>query len=109
MEVSNKIKQIRNLRGYSQSYMAQKLAISQRAYSKIELNQTQLNWEKLNKIAGILNLGIWELVDQKNKYNPNKNNAERNVDLLQQLINQYENRIITLEKEVFRLKSINKV
>lgn len=104
MEVSSKIRDIRKRRGFSQSDMAKKLGISQRAYSKIELNETQLNWKKLNQIAAILNIGVWELVDTKKEYNPKKNVGEQSVNLLQQLINQYENRIEALEQQVAELK-----
>ena len=45
MKEIKKIKRIRKIRGFSQTYMAQNLGISQRAYSKIELNETQLNWK----------------------------------------------------------------
>tara|TARA_B100000809_G_scaffold222378_1_gene231303 strand:- start:4048 stop:4371 length:324 start_codon:yes stop_codon:yes gene_type:complete len=105
MEVSTKIRDIRKIKGFSQSDLAIKLGISQRAYSKIELNETELNWKKLNQIASILNIGVWELVDTKRVYNPNENIAEDSVDLLQHLIDQYEDRIEALENEVAQLKS----
>ena len=104
MEVSTKIRNIRKLRGLSQSDMSIKLEMSQRAYSKIELNETQLNWKKLNQIAAILNIGVWELVDTNREYSPNENLAKDSVDLLQQLIDQYEDRIEALENEVAELK-----
>lgn len=42
-----KIKKIRELKGYSQDYVANKLAISQRAYSKIESGETRLHWDRM--------------------------------------------------------------
>lgn len=46
-----KIRMIRELRGFSQEYMADKLGIKQNGYSKIELNQTRLTAEMLEKIS----------------------------------------------------------
>jgi len=105
MEVNTKIRHIRKLKGFTQNYLATELGVSQRAYSKIELNETKLNWKKMNQIASILNVSVWELLDTKRDYNPNENKAEDSVDLLQQLIDQYEARIEALENEVAELKS----
>jgi len=105
MEVSSKIRDIRKLRGLSQSDLATQLGISQRAYSKIELNETELNWKKMNQIAAILNIGVWELVDTDKEYTPQEKSAQENLNLLQQLIDQYEERIDALENEVAELKS----
>jgi len=105
MEVSNKIRDVRKFKGFTQSDVATLLGISQRAYSKIELNETELNWKKLNQIASILDIGVWELVDTEKVYDPQAKIAQENLDMLQQLIHQYEDRIDTLEYEVAELKS----
>jgi transcriptional regulator with XRE-family HTH domain len=104
MEVNNKIRYIRKLKGFTQNDLATALGISQRAYSKIELNETELNWKKMNQIASILNIGVWELLDTNREDNPNENIAEQNVNLLQKLLNQYEDRIEALKNEVAQLK-----
>jgi transcriptional regulator with XRE-family HTH domain len=105
MEVNTKIRHIRKLKGFTQNYLATELGVSQRAYSKIELNETKLNWKKMNQIASILNIGVWELLDTNIEDNPNENIAEKNVNLLQKLLNQYEDRIEALKNEVAQLKS----
>lgn len=46
-----KIKMIRELRGFSQEHMANKLDIAQNTYSRIEKNQTKLTAEVLEKIS----------------------------------------------------------
>lgn len=46
-----KIKMIRELRGFSQEHMASKLDMGQNSYSRIEKNQTKLTAEVLEKIA----------------------------------------------------------
>lgn len=54
MKLGNKVRKIRNLRGFSQEYVAQKLNISTQAYGKIETNHTKLDDERLQQIAEIL-------------------------------------------------------
>ena len=98
-----KTKEIRLLRGFSQQYMADKMGISQMAYSKIENNITQLNWEKLNSISEILSINIWDLIDnEKNldKSNFNDKSPGEVVLLLKQLFGKHEYQINSLKEEV---------
>lgn len=46
-----KIKMIRELRGFSQEHIADKLNMAQNTYSRIEKNQTKLTAEVLEKLA----------------------------------------------------------
>ena len=63
------IRQIWKIRGYSQTYVAERLDVNQKAYSKIELGKTQLNWDKLNKISEILSVSVFELIDSTRSLN----------------------------------------
>ena len=47
----DKIRSIREMRGFSQEYLSQKLGIAQNTYSRIETNQTKLSSEMLEKLA----------------------------------------------------------
>ena len=49
-----KIKQLRELKNFTQEYMAQQLGLTTRAYSKIETGETQLTINRLNEISKIL-------------------------------------------------------
>lgn len=60
-----KIKVIRELRNYSQEYMANQLGIKQNSYSKIELNQTKLTAEMLQKIADVLGVSPMDIMNQQ--------------------------------------------
>lgn len=107
-----KIKETRTLKGFSQQYMADQLNISQMAYSKIERNKTQLNWEKLNKLAEILSINIWDLVDDKKEIKESdleKKSPDETVLLLKRLFHQHEYEINTLKEEIkfLRTKLIN--
>lgn len=50
------IKKIRELRNYNQSYMANKLGMSQENYSYLETKQKHISDELLFRIANLLNV-----------------------------------------------------
>jgi transcriptional regulator with XRE-family HTH domain len=104
--VNHKIKAVRTAKGYSQYLMADRLGISQRAYSKIELGQTKLKWDYLNLIANIFEVSIWELIDTERDYHLPEEESKpfSNIDLLGRLINRYENEISKLRNEIMVLK-----
>lgn len=60
--VAVNIRKIREYRNYTQEYLAMKLAISQNAYSKIELGYTKITLERLYQIAQILEVDLIELI-----------------------------------------------
>jgi len=102
-----KIKELRKLKGFSQQYMANQLNISQMAYSKIERNKTQLNWDKLNKLAEILAINIWDLIDNNKEIKEidleNKASNET-ILLLKQFFHKYDYQINTLKEEITFLR-----
>jgi len=60
--LGEKIRKIRNLKGYSQEYVADRLKISQSAYSAIETNKTELDIGRMKQIAEILEIDFLELI-----------------------------------------------
>ncbi len=56
------IKKYRELRNYSQKYVASKMGMSQNAYSKIENNITQLTVHHVKELAKILEVSITDLL-----------------------------------------------
>ena len=60
-----KLRLLREFRNYSQEYIAEKLGITQHAYSRIENNQTKLTAERLERLAAILNIPPLELLSDK--------------------------------------------
>ncbi len=56
--VADRVKEMRLKKNYSQDYIAKKLGISQKAYSKIENNETRLNVEALLSISEILEIPV---------------------------------------------------
>jgi transcriptional regulator with XRE-family HTH domain len=57
-----KLRLLREFRNYSQEYIAEKLGITQNAYSRIENNQTRITAERLGRLAVILNIPPMELL-----------------------------------------------
>ena len=60
--IGKKLKQLRELQGFSQEYMATQLGISTRAYSKIEAEETKLTIDRLNEISEIIGISPQEIL-----------------------------------------------
>ena len=56
------LRKYREIRNYSQDYVARKMGISQNAYSKIENNITQLTVNHVKQISQILEVSIMDLL-----------------------------------------------
>lgn len=111
--LGERIKRLREERNYSQQYLAGKLGISQKAYSKIETNQTKLSVDNLLKIAEILETSINKILDTDGNavYNNfSTHNGEGIVihkttsDKVNEL---YEKLIQAKDEEIKRLKEQN--
>jgi transcriptional regulator with XRE-family HTH domain len=111
-QAETKIKQIRELKNFTQDYVAQKLGLSTRAYSKIETGETQLTINRLNEISGILGVQPMEVLgfDDKKIFNINNstgNNGYNNILYPEKLIHQYEETIQALKEQVQLLKLLH--
>jgi transcriptional regulator with XRE-family HTH domain len=109
-----KIKQVRELKNFTQEYVASQLGLTTRAYSKIESGETQLTINRLNEISKILEVDPVEVLgfDDKqvfNNYGKQEGNIGINhINVPEKLIQQYEKTIQILEDEVTLLKSLLK-
>lgn len=104
-----KIKQIRELKNFTQEYVAQKLGLSTRAYSKIETGETQLTINRLNEISKVLEIEPMQLLgfDDKKIFNINNstgNNGYNNIFFPEKLVQQYEETIQSLKEQIQLLK-----
>ena len=101
------IREIRKLKGFTQTDVAKRIGINQKAYSKMELGKTQLNWEKLNTIAEILSVNVFELIDPTrsiDEINLDGTFQDETINLTKELFKNFENQITELEKENQSLK-----
>jgi transcriptional regulator with XRE-family HTH domain len=108
-----KIKQIRELKNFTQEYVASQLDLSTRAYSKIESGETQLTINRLNEISSILGIEPVEVLgfDDKQVFNNCKQEGNigiNHINIPEKLIQQFEKTIQVLEDEVLLLKSLLK-
>lgn len=60
--VIQNLRRVREFKGYSQEYVAFKLAVSQNAYSKIELGHSNLSLEKYYMICAALEVDPADLI-----------------------------------------------
>lgn len=107
--IGEKIRQLRELKGYSQEWMANKLAISQRSYSKLERNETKMDWSKISEIAAVFEMDPLDLIkfDDNLIFNNCTNSGKAHImnnNLPDKLIEQYEKRIKSLEEEITFLR-----
>jgi transcriptional regulator with XRE-family HTH domain len=106
-----KIKQIRELKNVSQEFIANKLGLSIRAYSKIETGETQLTINRLNEISEALGVDPIEVLgfDDRQVFNNCKQDGYigiNHINIPEKLIQQYEKTIAVLEDEVKLLKGL---
>jgi|JI10StandDraft_1071094.scaffolds.fasta_scaffold342345_3 transcriptional regulator with XRE-family HTH domain len=111
--VGQNIRKIRELKGFSQEYMAQQLAISQRQFSRLENNETDINLSKLQEISNLLEVTLTQLLGFDEKFifqnctnngfgNHNQNQygiAEKERELYEKRIEQLENELTFLKKQ----------
>ncbi|MFA7444555.1 MAG: helix-turn-helix transcriptional regulator [Flavobacteriaceae bacterium] len=104
-----KIKQLRELKNFTQEYMAGQLGLSTRAYSKIETGETQLTVNRLNEISHILGITPVEVLgfDDKQVFNNCKQEGNigiNHINLPEKLIQQYEETIQSLKNQIEVMK-----
>lgn len=58
MEIGKRIKAIRNLRGYSQDYVALKLGVAQQTYSAFEIKACDKSIYTIMRLAEILEVDV---------------------------------------------------
>jgi len=106
-----RIKKIREFRNYTQTHMADKLDISQNAYSKIENGVSQLTTERLEEIAKILDVPAESILNgERQIFNLDNNHIEKfyghiehlheeNKEVMQQTIKILEQQIDYLKQQ----------
>ena len=105
-----KIKKIRELKNYSQEYVADKLGLSTRAYSKIETGETQLTINRLNELSEIFEVDPIEVLgfDDKQIFNnceQHGNIGVNHINFPEELMKNYEKHLHDLKEEISFLRS----
>lgn len=122
LNIGEKIRKVRDLRGFSQEYVAQKLGVSQRSYGKLETGETKLDIPRIEKISDILGVEPVSLItfDEKMLFtNYNKaetqtgffstyQSSEQERELFNSRIEQLEKENTFLREEITFLRSLVK-
>ncbi len=109
--IHDKIRKIRDYKGFTQDYMAEKLSLSQKAYSKIERGEVKLDWNRINEIALLLEVSPVDLVSndyiftfnncsQSGKIETINNLSTELKETYEKLIKEMENTINSLKVEL---------
>ena len=65
--IAKNIKKYRELKGFSQEYMAHQLSVNQSTYAKMENSSTKITIDKLFSVAKLLETDVSEILDLKNQ------------------------------------------
>lgn len=107
--IGEKIRKIRNLRGYSQEYMGARLKMSQNNYSRIELDQINLTLSTLTEIAGILETSVQEILSFNETglfKNPEPRRQESPYPTQGPIVSMLQEEIVSLREDKRRLMGL---
>ncbi len=118
-EIGEKIRKVRELKGFSQEYMAQRLDISQKVYSNIENDKRKLDKDVFEQIADVLDIDPAALLSFDEKvlfHNCSKPGwymmsniyglADKERELYEKRVDELKETINHLKEEVSFLKSM---
>ena len=116
--IAKNIRKHRELKGFSQEYMAHQLNVNQSTYAKMENSSTKITIDKLFSVAQLLETDISEILDLKNQtiYNQDlKDNSvghqqvenlyQENKEVYQELLKAKDEQIALLKEQIIFYKS----
>ena len=116
--IAKNIKKYRELKGFSQEYMAHQLSVNQSTYAKMENSSTKITIDKLFSVAKLLETDVSEILDLKNQtiYNQDlKDNSighqqvdnlhQENKEVYQELLKAKDEQIALLKEQIIFYKS----
>ena len=108
IEIGDKIQKIRELKNFTQEFMAQSLGVSTTAYGKIERNETEMSLTKLERIAKILEMDFRKILDFDEKMIFNIENGNNAAIGSINAVYHNEKFVEHLQQEVIYLREENK-
>ena len=116
--IAKNIRKHRELKGFSQEYMAHQLNVNQSTYAKMENSSTKITIDKLFSVAKLLETDVSEILDLKNQtiYNQDlKDNSvghqqvenlyQENKEVYHELIKAKDEQIELLKEQINFYKS----
>ena len=106
MQIGNKIKRIRELKGLSQTEVADKLFISQRAYSDIENDKTKLDLDRLENLGKIFEMEPLDVLtfDEKKVFNNIFNDTSKGLFADKIIEDNFENERLSYQQQIKHLE-----
>jgi transcriptional regulator with XRE-family HTH domain len=105
--IGQKIKKIREIKGFKQDYMADNLEITQQSYSNIESNKIDVSFSKIEQIAKLFGMRLEDLLtfDERVVFNLNAQHTHAvsgiyNSNFPQELKQLYEEQIQLLKEKI---------
>ncbi len=114
-KIGEKIKQVREKQNLTQQFIADELGITSNGYGKIERGDSNINIDKLEKIAEILKVKLEDLLDLEKSGVALTDNKIKNIDKIASIIicevsekerELYENQISQLKDENLYLRGL---
>jgi transcriptional regulator with XRE-family HTH domain len=113
LNIGTKIKKLRELKNLTQEHMASVIGVTQSAYSRLEMGETEITYSKLERIAGELGMKPEDVISfNESMVFTVMHNQTGNGLIIQNntLVNEerdlYKLQIETLKEEVAYLKKI---
>lgn len=107
LNIGQKLRKLRNEKGFSQEYLADRLNISQKTYSNMENDRTPITVEILKQLSSELEVDMIDLITDSKiivQYNISKDtstfNGVVNNNFPEELVNQLKERIIDLKNQL---------
>lgn len=107
-----KIRKIREIRGYKQEYLADQLGMSAKSYGKIESGETSLSIARLQQIAKVLEVDPLDVLsfDEKQMFHHCNQSVNGNSNVLHNDFTKerelYEREIAHLKEEIAFLRGL---
>lgn len=129
MGIHEKIRELREMKGWSQEEFSEKIGMSANGYGDLERGKRSFDWDKIQKIADVFEIDILQLIEADKKGLPVQQvigfNVENNkinymidqeqiieleklkvqVEYLQKIIEKQEQQIETLNAFILELKN----
>jgi transcriptional regulator with XRE-family HTH domain len=113
LNIGTKIKKLRELKNLTQEHMATVIGVTQSAYSRLEMGETEITYSKLERIAGELGMKPEEVIafNESMVFNVMHNQTGNGLIIQNHSLNNeerelYKQQIETLKEEVNYLKKI---
>jgi transcriptional regulator with XRE-family HTH domain len=115
LHIGQKIKKLRELKNLTQSHVAQQLGVTQSAYSKLELGESEVTYSRLERISDVLGMKPEEIISFNDQMvfnisnNPYGGNVFSHIDqngITENERKLYQDQIDLLKNEVAHLKEM---